>query len=232
MLYQKNITMSKAHILKRYSSLIWILFFVLSTKAEQQDYYFRQISLEQGLSQSRVQCIYRDHLGVIWIGTKWGLNSYDQSELKSYFHDREQPNSLPDNFIRFITEDRFGDLYVSTNKGIAIYNKAENQFQPLKYNGKPFTAWSYLQIGDNFLFGGEETLYQYNLTDKSITTIFPDIDGDKLKCINRIFQWSPNILITSSKKDGLWMYDLAKKKMYRCPFVKEREINTIFVESL
>ena len=231
MLYQKNITMSKAHILKRYSSLIWILFFVLSTKAEQQDYYFRQISLEQGLSQSRVQCIYRDHQGVIWIGTKWGLNSYDQSELKSYFHDREQPNSLPDNFIRFITEDRFGDLYVSTNKGIAIYNKAENQFQPLKYNGKPFNAWSYLQIGDNFLFGGEETLYQYNLTDKSITTIFPDIDGDKLKCINRIFQWSPNILITSSKKDGLWMYDLAKKKMYRCPFVKEREINTIFVDS-
>ena len=231
MLYQKNITMSKAHVLKRYSFLIWILFFVLSTKAEQQDYYFRQISLEQGLSQSRVQCIYRDHLGVIWIGTKWGLNSYDQSELKSYFHDREQPNSLPDNFIRFITEDRLGDLYVSTNKGIAIYNKAENQFQPLKYNGKPFNAWSYLQIGDNFLFGGEETLYQYNLMDKSITTIFPDIDGDKLKCINRIFQWSPDMLITSSKKDGLWMYDLTKKKMYRCPFVKEREINTIFVDS-
>lgn len=231
MLYQKNITMSKAHVLKRYSFLIWILFFVLSTKAEQQDYYFRQISLEQGLSQSRVQCIYRDHLGVIWIGTKWGLNSYDQSELKSYFHDREQPNSLPDNFIRFITEDRLGDLYVSTNKGIAIYNKAENQFQPLKYNGKPFNAWSYLQIGDNFLFGGEETLYQYNLMDKSITTIFPDIDGDKLKCINRIFQWSPDMLITSSKKDGLWMYNLTKKKMYRCPFVKEREINTIFVDS-
>ncbi|WP_394901135.1 hybrid sensor histidine kinase/response regulator transcription factor [Bacteroides xylanisolvens] len=223
--------MSKAHVLKRYSFLIWILFFVLSTKAEQQDYYFRQISLEQGLSQSRVQCIYRDHQGVIWIGTKWGLNSYDQSELKSYFHDREQPNSLPDNFIRFITEDRLGDLYVSTNKGIAIYNKAENQFQPLKYNGKPFNAWSYLQIGDNFLFGGEETLYQYNLMDKSITTIFPDIDGDKLKCINRIFQWSPDVLITSSKKDGLWMYDLIKKKMYRCPFVKEREINTIFVDS-
>ena len=231
MLYQKNITMSKAHVLKRYSFLIWILFFVLSTKAEQQDYYFRQISLEQGLSQSRVQCIYRDHQGVIWIGTKWGLNSYDQSELKSYFHDREQPNSLPDNFIRFISEVRLGDLYVSTNKGIAIYNKAENQFQPLKYNGKPFNAWSYLQIGDNFLFGGEETLYQYNLTDKNITTIFPDIDGDKLKCINRIFQWSPDVLITSSKKDGLWMYDLIKKKMYRCPFVKEREINTIFVDS-
>ncbi len=92
--------MSKAHVLKRYSFLIWILFFVLSTKAEQQDYYFRQISLEQGLSQSRVQCIYREHQGVIWIGTKWGLNSYDQSELKSYFEDLDwyipNPKYVPD----------------------------------------------------------------------------------------------------------------------------------------
>lgn len=223
--------MPKRHLPKTFFSLICLLLFVLSTKAQQQDYYFKQISLEQGLSQSRVQSIYRDHLGVIWIGTKWGLNSYDQSELKSYFHNREQATSLPDNFIRFITEDRLGDLYVSTNKGIAIYNKPENQFQPLKYNGKNFQAWSYFQIGDDILFGGEETLYKWDLATKNITTIFPDINGNKLKCINTIFQWKPNILITSSRKDGLWMYDLAKKKMYRCPFVHEREVNTIFVDS-
>lgn len=224
-------TMPKRHMLKRCSFLIWLLFFVLSTRSEQQDYYFRQISLEQGLSQSRVQCIYRDHLGVIWIGTKWGLNSYDQSELKSYFHDQEQAYSLPGNFIHFITEDRSGNLYISTNKGIAVYNKVENQFQPLKYNGKTFQAWSYFQTGDDFLFGGEETLYKYSTTNKSITTIFPDIGGYKQKCITRIFQWTPDILITNSRKDGLWMYDLTKKKMYRCPFVKEHEVNTIFVDS-
>lgn len=223
--------MPKRHLPKTFFSLIGLLFFVLSTKAEQQDYYFKRISLEQGLSQSRVQAIYRDHLGVIWIGTKWGLNSYDHSELKSYFHDREQATSLPDNFIRFITEDRFDNLYVSTNKGIAVYNKAESQFQPLKYNGENFQAWSYFQIGDNLVFGGEETLYTYDLTTQSITTIFPDINGNKLKCINHIFQWKPNVLITSSRKDGIWMYDLAKKDMYRCPFVKEREVNAIFVDS-
>lgn len=222
--------MLKKHILK-YISLIWMLFFALFARAEQQEYYFKQISLEQGLSQSRIQCIYRDHLGVMWMGTKWGLNSYDQSDLKSYFYDRNQPNSLPDNFIRFITEDRFGNLYVSTNKGIAIYNKTENLFHPLQYKGRPFQAWSYIKADDGFLFGGKETLYKYNLTNKSITTIFPKIDGDSLKRINRIFQWKPNILIVSSRKDGLWMYDLIRKKMYRCSFVKEREINTIFVDS-
>ena len=120
---------------KRYLILIWILFFALPVISEQQDYYFKQISLEHGLSQSRVQCIHRDHLGVMWIGTKWGLNSYDQSELKSYFHDREQPNTLPDNYIRFIAEAPTGHLYVSTNKGVAIYDKTENQFHPLLYKG-------------------------------------------------------------------------------------------------
>lgn len=212
-------------------SIIWILFFALFARAEEQHYYFKQFSLQQGLSQSRVQCIYRDHLGVMWIGTKWGLNSYDQSELKSYIHDRNQPNSLPDNFIRFITEDHSGNLYVSTNKGVAIYNKTENLFHPLLYNEKPFQAWSSFPTDDGFIFGGEETLYTYNPADQSIKAIFPHLEGDSRKYINHIFQWQPNLLVASSRKDGLWMYDLAKKKMYRCPFVKEREINTIFVDS-
>lgn len=223
--------MPKRHLLRICLPVILILLFAFSARSEEQHYYFKQISLEQGLSQSRVQCIHRDHLGVMWIGTKWGLNSYDQSELKSYFHDRNQQNSLPDNFIRFITEDHSGYLYVSTNKGIATYNKTENQFHPLLYNGEPFQTWSYFPTSDGFIFGGEETLYRYNLNDKSISVIFPHIEGDSRKCINRIFQWQSDLLIVSSRKDGLWMYDLAKKKMYRCPFVKEREINTIFVDS-
>lgn len=223
--------MPKRHLLRICLPVILIFLFALFARSEEQHYYFKQISLEQGLSQSRVQCIHRDHLGVMWIGTKWGLNSYDQSELKSYFHDRNQQNSLPDNFIRFITEDHSGNLYVSTNKGIATYNKAENQFHPLLYNGEPFQTWSYFPTNDGFIFGGEETLYRYNLNDKSISVIFPHIEGDSRKCINRIFQWQPDLLIVSSRKDGLWMYDLVKKKMYRCPFVKEREINTIFVDS-
>lgn len=224
--------MSKQCMQRSFLFLIWILFFALSARAEQKDYYFKRISLKQGLSHSRVQCIYKDHLGVIWMGTKWGLNSYDQSELKSYFHDRDQAHSLPDNFIRFITGDSLGNLYVSTNKGIACYNKTENLFHPLQHNGKPFQAWSYLQIGNDFLFGGEETLYKYSPTEKRITTIFPDMEGDSRKCITHIFQWKPNILITSSRKDGLWMYDLVLKRMYRCPFVQEREINSLFVDSL
>lgn len=216
---------------KRYLILIWILFFALPVISEQQDYYFKQISLEHGLSQSRVQCIHRDHLGVMWIGTKWGLNSYDQSELKNYFHVRKQPNTLPDNYIRFIAEAPTGHLYVSTNKGVAIYDKTENQFHPLLYKGNIFQAWSYYQTDDGFLFGGEETLYKYNWTDKSIKPVFPNINGDQHKCINRILLWKPGLLIASSRKDGLWMCDLTKKKMYRCPFVSEHEIYTIFVDS-
>ncbi len=223
--------MSPKEAFKRYLFTTWILFSALLARSEQQDFYFKQISLEQGLSQSRVQCIHRDHLGVMWIGTKWGLNSYDQSELKNYFHVRNQAHSLPDNYIRFIAEDPSGRLYVSTNKGIAIYHRPENQFHTLQYQGKPFQAWSYYQTEDGFLFGGEETLYTYHPADQSFAPIFPDAEGDKRKCINQILEWKPGLLIAGSRKDGLWMYDLAKRKMYRCPFVKEREIYRIFVDS-
>ena len=223
--------MFRRNTFTKYLTLISVLFFALPVLSKRQDYYFKQISLEQGLSQSRVQCIYRDHLGVLWIGTKWGLNSYDQSELKNYFHVRNQPNSLPDNYIRFVTEDPAGHLFVSTNKGVAIYNKTENQFHPLVYQGKALEAWSYYETTDGFLFGGKETLYKYNLADKSIQPIFSDVEGNSRKSINRIFLWNTNLLITSSRKDGLWMYDLKKKKMYRCPFVSEREICTIYVDS-
>ncbi|MEG1006901.1 hybrid sensor histidine kinase/response regulator transcription factor [Bacteroides sp.] len=223
--------MLKKHTPKICLSIIWTLFFTLFAGAEEQHYYFKQISLEQGLSQSRVQCIHRDQLGVMWIGTKWGLNSYDQSELKSYFHDRNQLNSLPDNFIRFITEDRSGNLFVSTNKGTSIYNKTKDQFQSLLYNGKPFESWSYIPTNDGFIFGGRETLYTYHSASKSVSTIFPHTAEVPEICFYRIYQWKNNLLIASSKKNGLWMFDLAQRRMYRCPFVDESEINTIFVDS-
>ena len=63
----------------------------LPISAIQETLSFIPFSLNEGLTHSRVQCIFCDHKGVVWIGTKNGLNSWDQSELKNYLHNPSNP---------------------------------------------------------------------------------------------------------------------------------------------
>lgn len=55
--------------------LSFIIFItLLSAEASASDYFFKRISIEQGLSQPGVNSILRDRSGILWIGTRQGLN--------------------------------------------------------------------------------------------------------------------------------------------------------------
>ena len=80
------------------------------------DYYFKQLSLQEGLSQTTVNCVLKDYKGIIWIGTQMGLNRFDQYELKNYFYDSYSSHSLPDNEICFLEEDSLLNLWIGTRE--------------------------------------------------------------------------------------------------------------------
>ena len=46
------------------------------------EYYFKRISIEQGLSQSGVTAILRDYQGTLWIGTRQGINRVDRHQIQ------------------------------------------------------------------------------------------------------------------------------------------------------
>ena len=48
---------------------------------------FKFLTMEDGLSQSQVNCIVQDKTGFIWIGTGDGLNRYDGSNIVVYRHE-------------------------------------------------------------------------------------------------------------------------------------------------
>lgn len=79
--------------------LFSVLFLSSFAKANVDKYYFEQISLHEGLSQSTVKAIFRDHMGMLWIGTREGLNRYDGQTIRTYLNDPHSANSLPDNNI-------------------------------------------------------------------------------------------------------------------------------------
>lgn len=95
---------------------------------------FKQISVEQGLSNSWVEAIGQDYMGFMWFGTRDGLDLYDGHKMTVYKNDAKDTNSISDNFIRCIYEDKLHNLWIGTANGLNLFNAAKNAFTRYKHN--------------------------------------------------------------------------------------------------
>ena len=118
-----------------------ILFFLIGfyslAFAQTDKIMFNHISLEQGLSQTTVFCIYPGSRGFIWIGTESGLNRYDGFDFKVYTHYPFDNQSLSNNTILSIYEDQDGSLWIGTNEGgLNIYDRNTDKFTQYHHDPK------------------------------------------------------------------------------------------------
>ena len=88
---------------------------------------FKHIGVESGLSQSTVLAILQDRTGLMWIGTKSGLNRYDGT-LFRYYCRHSDGHSLGSSYINALFEDSKGQIWVGTDCGIWIYNPLTDSF--------------------------------------------------------------------------------------------------------
>lgn len=86
------------------------------------------LSIQNGLSNNSVRCIYQDKKGFIWFGTYDGLNRYDGSEFKVFRNTIGDSTSLLHNYIYTIHEDKSGKLWVGTGQGMSVYNNNTGRF--------------------------------------------------------------------------------------------------------
>ncbi len=94
---------------------LFILFSVsLSSNAQNETLHFEHIGIEEGLSNETVTAILQDSKGYIWIGTMDGLNKYDGYSFTKYQFDPFDSNSLSQNIIYTIWEDKYGSIWVGT----------------------------------------------------------------------------------------------------------------------
>ena len=70
--------------MKRQFLLIFFLSISVTLFAVPNDFRFRHLSVEDGLSSNSVRAIIQDKYGFLWIGTEEGLNRYDGTIIKSY----------------------------------------------------------------------------------------------------------------------------------------------------
>jgi signal transduction histidine kinase/ligand-binding sensor domain-containing protein/DNA-binding response OmpR family regulator len=98
------------------------------------DKYLRQITIEDGLSNETVNCVYKDKSGFFWFGTINGLNRFDGYKTIIYKTDSRDKQSISDNIISDIIEDEEGFLWVATNRGLNRLNRRTNTFDRFFYD--------------------------------------------------------------------------------------------------
>ena len=133
--------------------------FLYSNGLKASHYYFKQISLNEGLP-STVRCIYAEKKGFVWIGTKAGLGRFDGHELKRYIHQPDNPNSLPHNHVHQIMEDSLHNIWIMTDKGIARYRRKSDDFDVIKNrNNQNIIVNASCRINQGILFGARNKIY-------------------------------------------------------------------------
>ncbi len=104
-----------------------LLFCGLSILA--QPYRFRHLTIEDGLSQSSVNCIMQDRHGFLWFGTQDGLNLFDGYRFQVFRKDSTDARTLSHNWIWDVFEDRKGDFWIATWQGLTRYDPCTGRFE-------------------------------------------------------------------------------------------------------
>ncbi len=139
---------------------------------QQEEIQFKQIKIEDGLSQSTILCMLQDKKGFLWFGTANGLNRYDGYNFTVFTNDPADSTTISDNGILSLFEDKDGNIWIGTVEGVLNkYNRKSGIFSRyyftnlLKTDADP-----------------DERYYDFPLpfsrnNEKSITSIAQDKNG-------------------------------------------------------
>jgi signal transduction histidine kinase/ligand-binding sensor domain-containing protein len=188
--------------LKNITFLFFLLTFTNSAFSQQtgsvfqlnQSIKFKSITIQDGLSQNWVRCIYQDDQGFMWFGASGGLNRYDGYEIKFY--------SLGNVNVNAITKKSDYELWICNDLGVFIYDQKKDTISSFHYL-KGQTVLDITQEGDNTVWFGTNTgLYRYTPSDDKLYGYFSEDKSDSglsNNYVNTLFQDSDNNLWIGTK---------------------------------
>ena len=108
--------------------LLVLLFTGHLLKAQNDQFQFSRLDINNGLSHNWVTCIMKDNKGFMWFGTLSGLNKYDGYKFKVFKHSISDTTTLNDDFIVSIAEGPDDKIWVETRNGFNIYDPLKDVF--------------------------------------------------------------------------------------------------------
>ncbi|HEX9652603.1 MAG TPA: two-component regulator propeller domain-containing protein, partial [bacterium] len=102
------------------------------------------------ISHDDVRALAVDRAGVLWIGTygrgisRLNLRTLSQElQVSQLLHEPTDANSLSDNFVWTILEDRDGKIWIGTNQGLNQFDPATEEFRHYKHDPKDRNSLSH-----------------------------------------------------------------------------------------
>ena len=136
-------------------------FFLAVSTCMGQSHYFRHYQTEDGLAHNSVQSIIQDKKGLIWIGTRGGLNRFDGYTFKTLKNEKSKFGNIGNNIIISLIEDKKGMLWVGTGRGIVQYNPYNEVFTPLENALPGYISHILLDRSNNLFFLSNNQLFKY-----------------------------------------------------------------------
>ncbi len=127
-------TTAKLKVLNACFQLFWGMCLLCSFSAygQYKTVKFSSLTINDGLSQSNVKCIIKDHEGFMWFATDDGLNRYDGYNFVVYRHDPLNKHSLAASNIALIFQDKADNIWIGTTGGLSLYNRDNDSFTNYK----------------------------------------------------------------------------------------------------
>jgi signal transduction histidine kinase/ligand-binding sensor domain-containing protein len=170
---------------------------------------FEHLTTDNGLSNNRIWCIYRDSKDYLWMGTDVGLDRYDSYAVKKYRHIDNQPLTISSNTILCIYEDRNKKLWIGTNNGLNLYDPEKDNFTVFKNNTSDKNSLNSDYIAS---IAEDQKGDLWILTDGNCMNKWvPETNSFKRFQIENIFNrlWArPSRMISNDSKGNLWVISL------------------------
>ena len=144
---------------------------------------FRQLSVNDGLSQNSVVSVTQDSIGYLWLATQDGLNKFDGNKFQKYnslFVDVTKPTY---SHLGKVYTDREGNIItIPISRKPQIYNKGEDNFSP--FSNLEDVSTVFQDSKNNYWFGTYSSgLFKMDGFTQKLAHIIP---SEKIGCIYSI----------------------------------------------
>ena len=167
-------------------------------------YRLRQF-LSDDFSNENVRSIFQDSQGFLWMGVdSEGLCKYDCSRFEIFGHQSLDSTSISSNYINDIKEGPFGNIWLATERGLNVFDKAGRTVSKIRLGGRQDEVANTVFICENGsgLIGTEDGIFRVLVQRDRNSRDRYNVVADNL---TNVLQGVAVTSILQGQKDEYWL---------------------------